>query len=91
MNVYKLRNIERSVAFSDKFTQHTFNDAKQMFEEATISYQCYQCQIEWVVLLVFQSLDNKFRWKVGYSDELLEQKVELMKAKVSTLPPLKRA
>ena len=53
MNVYKLRSIKRSVAFSDKFTQNKSNDAKQIFEEATISFQCCQCQIEWVVLLVF--------------------------------------
>ena len=31
MNVYKLININRSVAFSDKCTQQKFNDAKQIF------------------------------------------------------------
>ena len=90
MNVYRLGNIKRIAEFPDKFNQQKLNYAKQIFEEETIAYQCCQCQIKFVVPLFFQSLYNKSKEKVGYSDELLEQIVKLLKAKVYTIPPLKK-
>ena len=87
VNVHELRRMKRSVAYPDQFTKQNVNDAKQVFEEATIAYQC-----RWLADKMgfsedfFDALNKEFRERDGYSDELLERKLKLLKDEITLLP-----
>eukprot|EP00536_Pseudo-nitzschia_multiseries_P009562 jgi/Psemu1/23564/gm1.23564_g len=88
MNVHELRGLRRSVAYPDQFTRQNVNDAKKVFEEETILYQC-----QWLTNKIgctpgfFVKLLEEFKNKDGCGDEILEGNVQqLLKDKLSTLP-----
>jgi hypothetical protein len=80
--------MKRSVAYPDQFTKQNVNDAKQVFEEATIAYQC-----RWLADKMgfsedfFDALNKEFRERDGYSDELLERKLKVIERRNNSASP----
>ena len=84
LNVQPLRGITLSVAQPDSHTQQNVNDAKKPFEEETILHQ-----LSWMAQRLecepgfFNSANDKFHGRDGFSGEILGEKLRLMKERVA--------